>query len=62
MIMKPDMSLHGSVPEAIRALREPAKPTSTIVSIAISMRSIGKGGWLVVAVLLTLFVGTILVS
>lgn len=60
--MKPDMSLHGFAPETIKALHEPAKPSSTIDSIAISMRSIGKGGWLVVAVLLTLFVGTVFVS
>lgn len=59
--MKPDMSLDGSAPEAIKALRVPAKPTATI-AIAISMRSMGIGSWLVVAVLLTLFVGTVFVS
>lgn len=60
--MKPDMSLHGCAPETIKALRVPTKPTATIDSIAISMRSMGVGAWLVLAVLLTLFVGTVFVS
>ncbi|SFO95567.1 hypothetical protein SAMN05216330_105130 [Bradyrhizobium sp. Ghvi] len=59
--MKPYMNLHGSAPETIKALRVPAKPTATTDSIAISMRSMGIGGWFVVAVLLTLFVGTVFV-
>lgn len=60
--MMPDMSLDGSAPEAIKAPRVPAKPIATIDSTAISMRSMGMAGWLVVAVLLTLFVGTVFVS
>jgi len=60
--MKPDMSLHGAAPETIKALGVPAKASATIDSIAISMRSMGIGAWLVIAVLLTLFVGTVFVS
>lgn len=60
--MKPDVSLDGSAPETVKALRVPAKPTATIDSIALSMRSMGMAGWLVVAVLLTLFAGTVFVS
>lgn len=60
--MKPDMSLHGSAPETIKPLRVPTKPTAAIDSVAISMRSMGIGAWLVLAVLLTLFVGTVFVS
>lgn len=60
--MKPDMNLHGSAPENIKVLSVPVKPTNTIHSITISMRSMGIGGWLVLAALLTLFVGTVYVS
>ncbi|WFU42335.1 hypothetical protein QA640_07665 [Bradyrhizobium sp. CB82] len=60
--MKPDMSLHGSSAETIKALRVPTKPPATIDSIAISMRSMGIGAWLIVVVLITLLVGTVFVS
>ncbi|WP_407121915.1 hypothetical protein [Bradyrhizobium sp. STM 3561] len=60
--MKPDISLHEAAPETIKGLGVPANATATIDSIAISMRSMGIGAWLVVAVLLTLFVGTVFVS
>lgn len=60
--MKPNVNLDGSAPETIKALRVPAKPTATIDSIALSMRSMGMAGWFVVTVLLTLFAGTVFVS
>jgi hypothetical protein len=60
--MQPDMNLHEPAPESINVLSMPAKQTDTIHSITISMRSMGIGGWLILAALLTLFVGTVYVS
>jgi hypothetical protein len=60
--MKPRMNFYESVPEAVKALIEPVKRATTIDSIIISMRSMGGGSWMIVAILLILLVGTAVLS
>jgi hypothetical protein len=60
--MKPRMNFYESVPEAVKALIEPVKRATIIDSIIISMRSMGGGSWMIVAILLILLVGTAVLS
>lgn len=60
--MKLGMNFHRSACGPSSALRVLAKQVMTIDSMTTSMRSMGRGGWLVLAVLLALFVGTVFVS
>jgi hypothetical protein len=60
--MKPHMNFHGSTPETIKVLGVPTQRATTIDSITTSMRAIGRGSWVILAILLILLIGTTVVS
>jgi hypothetical protein len=60
--MKPHMNFYESTPETIKALSVAAKRTATIDSITASTRSMGRGSWAILAILLTLFAGSTVLS
>jgi hypothetical protein len=60
--MKPHMNFYESRPETIRALSVAAKRTTTIDSITTSMRSMGRGSWAILVILLILLVSATVLS
>ena len=56
--MKPRANFYQAVAETTKALSVPAKQTKAIEA----MRSIGKGSWVILAVLLIMLIGTVVVS
>ena len=60
--MKPHMNFYESRPETIRALGVAAKRTTTIDSITTSMRSMGRGSWAILVILLILLVSATVLS
>jgi hypothetical protein len=60
--MKPHMNFYGSTPETIKVLGVPTQRATTIDSITTSMRAIGRGSWVILAILLILLIGTTVVS
>lgn len=52
------VNLHGSVPGIIRTLSVPARRATAIESVTSSMRSMGRGAWAILAILLMLLAGT----
>jgi hypothetical protein len=60
--MEPVANFHQAVAETTKTLNVPVKQTSAIEAITTSLRSIGKGFWALLAVLLLILIGTIVVS
>jgi hypothetical protein len=62
--MKPrtNFYFYPSVSEAINAVSALARRVMTTDSLTTSMRSMGRGSWAILAILLMLLVGTIVVS
>jgi len=60
--MKPRANFYQAVAETTKAPSVPAKQTRAIEAITTSLRSMGKGSWAILAVLLIMLVGTIVVS
>ena len=60
--MKPRANFYQAVAETTKTLNVPVKQTSAIEAITTSLRSIGKGFWALLAVLLLILIGTIVVS
>lgn len=57
MQMKHRLNLCESVPGIIKALSVPAKRAKVTDSVTSSVRSIGRGAWAILAILLAFFVG-----
>lgn len=55
--MKHRLNLCGSVPGIIKALSVPAKRATVTDSDTSSVRSMGRGAWAILGILLTFFVG-----
>jgi hypothetical protein len=60
--VKLGINLHQAAPKTTKALRLLVKQTMTVEAITTSMRSMGKGSWAILAVLLILLVSTIVFS
>ena len=60
--MKPRANFYQAVAETTKALSVPAKQTKAIEAITTSLRSIGKGSWAILAVLLIMLIGTVVIS